>query len=63
MQIYSLVGDDIHLNWVIGVETFSTKKILLAIKNWSGHLFSRSPLDALRKYHSYSQMLFDLESS
>lgn len=34
MQIYSFVGDDMHLNWVIAVETFSTKKILLGIKKW-----------------------------
>ena len=26
MQIYSFVGDDIHPNWVVAVETFSTKK-------------------------------------
>ena len=59
MQIYFL-GGDIHLNWVIAVETFSTKKNLLAIKKWR---LSRSPLDALRKYHSYSQVHFDLDSS
>lgn len=43
MQIYFLDGDT-HLNWVIAVEAFSTKKILLGIGK-----FSRSPLDALRK--------------
>lgn len=32
MQIYSFVGDDIHLNWLTGMETFSTQKILLGIK-------------------------------
>ena len=26
MQIYSFVGDNIHPNWVVAVETFSTKK-------------------------------------
>ena len=33
MQNYFL-GGDIHLNRVIAVETFSTKKNLLAIKKW-----------------------------
>ena len=61
MQIY-FVGGDIHLNWVIAVETFSTKKILLGIEKW-GTCFHVPHSMHLENHHLYAQMHFDLESS
>lgn len=63
MQIYSFLGsDDIHLNWIIGVETFSTKKILLGIKKWKLFFYVHHSMH-WENHHSYSQVHFYLKSS